>query len=76
VDVTVLRFDAIALHAALDRQRVARALAWAQVARETGVSAATISRLRAGGRLEVDGMLALVAWLGRPVEDFVRRSAR
>jgi len=42
----------------------------------TGVSAATLTRTRAGGRLEVDGMLARVRWLGVPVETFVRESKR
>jgi transcriptional regulator with XRE-family HTH domain len=68
------RFDAPALFAALDRQRVARGLSWDQVAREIGVSVATIKRTKGGGRMEVDGMLALVAWLGVPVEDFVREA--
>lgn len=72
----MIRFDAKALYAALDAQRVARGLTWSQVAAATGVAAATIRRTEKGGRLEVDGMLAMVNWLGRPVEDFVRRTAR
>ena len=67
-------FDTKAPYAALDRQRTARGLTWQDVAKETGVAAATLTRTREGGRLEVDGMLAIVAWLGRPVDDFVRRS--
>lgn len=70
----MLRFDPRALYEALDRRRLARGLTWAQIAREIGVSASTISGTRNGGRLEVDGMLAMVSWLGRPVEDFVRRT--
>lgn len=69
------RFDARALYAALDAQRLARSLSWRQVAAETGVSVATITRTRTGGRMEVDGMLALVAWLDAPVERFVRESS-
>jgi len=72
----MLRFDAAALYAALDRQRTARGLTWSQVAAETGVSAATIKRTKEGGRMEVDGMLALVSWLGVPIETFVRTSNR
>ena len=68
------RFDASALFDALDRQRTARRLTWDEVSRETGVSAATIKRTQRGGRMEVDGMLAMVAWLGVPVETFVRDS--
>ena len=72
----MVRFDARALYAALDAQRGARGMTWTQVAAETGVSAATLTRTRSGGRLEVDGMLAMVRWLGVPVETFVRESGR
>jgi transcriptional regulator with XRE-family HTH domain len=68
------RFDAAALFTAMDAQRVARGMTWEQVGREIGVSAATIQRARRGGRMEVDGMLAMVGWLGVPVETFVRDS--
>ena len=66
------RFDGKALYAALDTKRKSRGLSWREVADEMGVSAATISRTREGGRMEVDGMLAMVAWLDAPVERFVR----
>jgi transcriptional regulator with XRE-family HTH domain len=66
------RFDSPALHRALEERRKARGLTWSQVAEESGVSIATIQRLRAGGRMEIDGMLAVVGWLGVPVENFVR----
>ena len=66
------RFDAKALYAAPEKQRVARGLTWTAVAAEVGVSASTLTRTRAGGRMEVDGMLAMVSWLGVPVETFVR----
>jgi len=71
----VKRFDTHALYQALDKQRCARGLSWRDVAIEIGVSPATISRTRQGGRMEVDGMLAMVAWLGVPVETFVHESA-
>ena len=69
------RFDSKALYAALETRRESRGLSWREVADEMGVSAATISRTREGGRMEVDGMLAMVAWLGVPVEHFVRDSS-
>jgi transcriptional regulator with XRE-family HTH domain len=68
------RFDAKALYRALDEQRTARGQSWREVADAIGVSVATITRLRSGGRMEVDGMLAMVAWLGVPVETFVRET--
>src|SRR5262249_53686785 len=71
---TMIRFDAKALHRALDAQRVARGLSWKDVAAETGVSVSTLMRTRLGGRMEVDGTLAMVAWLGRSVESFARDS--
>ena len=70
----MIRFDARALYEALDAQRAARGLNWPDVARETGVAVATLKRTQAGGRLEVDGMLAMVAWLGRSVESFTRKT--
>jgi transcriptional regulator with XRE-family HTH domain len=70
----MMRFDAKALYHALDERRTARGLTWTQVAAETGVSTVTVTRTREGGRLEVDGMLAMVSWLGVPVETFVRES--
>lgn len=70
----MIRFDAAALFAALDVARRERGLSWSQLAQETGVSATTIKRAKAGGRMEVDGVLALTHWLERPVEDFTRRS--
>jgi hypothetical protein len=56
----MVRFDSKALYAALDARRGAHGMTWRQVASATGVSATTMTRLRAGGRLEVDGMLAMV----------------
>jgi len=68
----VIRFDPQALYAALDLERRSRGMTWRQVAAEIGVSEATITRTRSGGRMEVDGMLAMVAWLGATVERFTR----
>jgi transcriptional regulator with XRE-family HTH domain len=65
------RFDASALFKALDSKRLERGLSWSQIAAEIGVSASTIRRTEKGGRMEVDGMLAMVYWLGVPVETFV-----
>jgi len=70
----VKRFDSKALYAALDEQRQARHLSWQEVAKELGVSVSTITRTQKGGRMEVDGMLAMVGWLGVAVETFVRES--
>jgi len=66
------RFDTTALYEALERRRSQLGLTWQDVAQATGVSAATLTRTKKGGRLEVDGMLAMVSWLGSPVARFVR----
>jgi transcriptional regulator with XRE-family HTH domain len=64
------RFNAAALYEALDAQRSSRGLTWSQVAKEVGVSVSTLTRTKLGGRMEVDGMLAMVRWLGRSAESF------
>ena len=66
------RFDSTALYKALDAKRVGSGMSWSDLGRTIGVSPATITRLKDGGRMEVDGMLAMVGWLGVPVETFVR----
>ena len=66
------RFNAKALFDAMDQQRRERGITWQQVARETGVSAGTLTRTKLGGRMEVDGMLSMVRWLNRTVEIFVQ----
>lgn len=68
------RFDSTALYNALDQKRRDQQMSWSQVSAEIGVSVSTITRTQRGSRLEVDGMLALVEWLGVPVETFVRES--
>ena len=72
----MIRFDSQALHQALDERRRARGLSWKEVASETGVSTATLTRTRLGGRMEVDGVLAMVTWLGTTVESFARSTRR
>ena len=64
-------FDVNALYAALDLERDRRGASWSQVAREAGVSASTIQRLRTGGAMEADGILQMLRWLGRSIESFV-----
>ncbi len=63
--------DGVALYAALDAQRRARGLSWQEVARQTGVAAATLQHPRLKGPMETDGILAIARWLDRPLEDFI-----
>ena len=66
------RFDFPALHAVLDQSRRSRQLTWKQVAAEIGVAASTLQRTSVGNAMEADGVRAMVAWLGRSPEDFIR----
>lgn len=69
------RFDTIALHKALDLERIARQLSWAEVGAELGVSAAVISRLTKGGRTHANLMIIAADWAGEPVEALLQPSS-
>jgi hypothetical protein len=74
-------FDLKALHTALDDQRQARGLTWAEATREISaagplparrpVAPSTITTLRTKGLAEADGVLQMLRWLGRAPETFV-----
>ena len=68
------RFDSKALYQALDEQRLRRDMTWTEISKEIGVSASTIRHTKDGGRMEVDGMIAMVDWLGAKVETFIRET--
>jgi hypothetical protein len=73
----VLRFDARALHAALEARRTERGMTWTQVAAAvSGVGAASLMRLRAGGRLGFPQVMRFCAWLGEPAARFIRIAPR
>lgn len=69
------RFDSNALYHAMNQKRQERGMSWADVSREIHVSASTIRRTKDGGRMEVDGMIAMVDWLEVQVETFIRETA-
>ena len=74
-------FDLKALYAALDQQRLARGLTWAQATRDISaagpvpagrpVASSTITSLRTQTLAEADGVLQMLRWLGRAPESFV-----
>jgi hypothetical protein len=67
----ILRFDARALHAALDARRRELGFTWAQVAGEIGgLPAANLTRLARGGRVGFPHVMRVLAWLGRPAAEF------
>ena len=60
-----------ALYHDLDNRRRRVGLSWRRLARNTGLSASTLSRMQHGARPDADGLASLLAWLGRPLSDFV-----
>ena len=69
------RFDGNAFYAALDGERQARQCTWRRVAKESGVSASTLTRIAQGKRPDVDSLAALSAWSGLDVDRFVKGGA-
>jgi transcriptional regulator with XRE-family HTH domain len=63
-------FDFLALYEALDTQRRERGMSWQAVARDTGVSASTLTAVKTARFLEGDGVLCMLRWLGRSPEAF------
>ena len=74
-------FSLTALYAALDAQRSARGLSWAQAVREINIpfahgpsrpiAASTITSTRTKARAEGDGVLQMIRWLDRAPESFI-----
>ena len=67
-----VRFDSKQLYEALNAKKNMLGISWQQMAVEIGVSASTLTYTKKGGRMEVNGMLAMVRWLGRSVESFTK----
>ncbi len=63
-------FDGPAFLESIDEKRREQGLSWPVLGRLTGVSPSTIKRFATGEKIEADGVLALLRWLGRPLGDF------
>lgn len=61
-------FDSDGLYAAIDEERTAPGMTWADVSKDLRVSVSTVRGLRTGGAIETDGVLQMTPWLGRSVE--------
>jgi hypothetical protein len=72
----ILRFDTKRLHGALDAQRIARKMTWAQVAKDVGLGVSSLTYLSKGGRTGFPHVMRIVRWLGRPAAQFMRESDR
>jgi transcriptional regulator with XRE-family HTH domain len=68
--VSAHRLDTDALHLAIYGRMHAERLDYRQVAAATGLSPSTLVRLKHGKRPDADGLVSLLVWLGRGVEDF------
>ena len=68
----VLRFDTKKIYAALDDRRAQRKMTWAQVAKEVGVGASTLTHLRKGSRTYFPHVMRIMSWLETPAAAFVR----
>ena len=65
-------FNTHALYAVLNTQREARKVSWKEIARQTGVSQSTLSRLGNGKGLDIDSLMNLLAWCQIDVRDFLQ----
>jgi transcriptional regulator with XRE-family HTH domain len=57
---------------ALDLQRQARQLTWRQVALEIKISQSTFTRMAAGFSPDVGNLVAIAAWGGLRLDDYIR----
>lgn len=64
-------FDSEAFYSALDAVRQTREITWKQVAKESEVSASTLTRMAQGRRPDVDSLAALVEWSELDLNDFM-----
>jgi len=64
-------FDAEGFYAVIDSHRVSRGWTWKLVAKESGVSASTLTRMAQGRRPDVDSLAALLSWSGESADSFM-----
>lgn len=69
-------FDFASFYAALDAAREQNDMTWKDVGDDTGVSQATLTRMRQGKRPDADSLAALSHWSGLNPADFVRVASR
>jgi hypothetical protein len=71
----ILRFDAGALHSALNARRTELGMTWRQVADDIGgIAPAGLTRLARGGRVAFPQVMRVVIWLDRPAASFTQVS--
>lgn len=65
-------FNVSSFYEALDSQRQSKQLTWKKVAKQSGVSASTLTRMAQGRRPDVDSLAALLQWSGLKAELFLQ----
>lgn len=68
--MTTHRLDTTALHLAIYARMHTEKLSAREVAEQTGLSASTLTRIKQGQRPDADGLVTLLVWLERGIEDF------
>ena len=68
-----LRFDAKAIHAAVDAKRTPAGATWENVAREIGgCSASSLTKMAKGGRVAFPQVMRVIRWTGEHSTGFMR----
>ncbi len=71
------RFDTRAIYEAVDGRRGSNGMTWKQLASELeGFSAPMLIRLARRGRMSIEQVVALSAWVGMAPENFTRHSVQ
>ncbi len=66
------RFDFGGFLVAVDSERKSRGVSWRKVARETEISASSLTRFAQGKHLDVVGLMAVANWAGLDVKSFYK----
>lgn len=76
MSATARAVDLGALYVALDARRAVGGESWRDLAASAGVSASTMTRLKQGRQISLDGYVRLVDWLGYSADAFIRGPQR
>ena len=71
---SILRFDRVALHTAMDKARSALDVSWQEIAVEVGCTPGQLTSLASSGRVVFPMVMRLTGWLEAPAARFTRPS--
>ncbi len=69
-----LRWDLAELHEALNDERCAREVTWAQLAHELGCTTSRLTNLRTARMADLELTMRVTQWLRRPAAEFIHPS--